>query len=256
MATYKPVVIKNGEFQQLQSGDDLLANGLKAFASGGVNIGGSTDPGAGGLRLEGNPGLTLVTFNNQVPIRMYSTTKSWGFLQNNYTQGDFALWQGTSGAADPFAGTVRLYVGVSGGLNVGATGDVPAGYINVAGALREVTGEAWTAYSPTVTPETGSFTTISSNGHYRKLGKTVLFRMEIFITTNGTAAGSIYATLPVNGLASAGQVLDVNILPSYFSGNAAIESGDTSKIRIFKYDGLYPGGSVKTIYIQGAYESD
>jgi hypothetical protein len=36
MATYKPVVIKTGELQQLQSADDFVANSLQALASGRV----------------------------------------------------------------------------------------------------------------------------------------------------------------------------------------------------------------------------
>lgn len=63
----------------------------------------------------------------------------------------------------------------------------------------------WTAWSPTITAETGTFTTVSSsNCHYQRIGKTVLWVANITITTAGTASGQLRFTVPVSPLSSHG----------------------------------------------------
>lgn len=56
---------------------------------------------------------------------------------------------------------------------------------------------AWTAYTPTVTPGSGSFTAASATGRWQKIGKTVVGSIKITITTNGTAAGYVRCTTPI-----------------------------------------------------------
>ena len=55
---------------------------------------------------------------------------------------------------------------------------------------------AWTAYTPTITTATGSFTTVSAAGRYQRIGKTCLVEFTLNITTNGTAGTVTYLTLP------------------------------------------------------------
>jgi multidrug efflux pump subunit AcrA (membrane-fusion protein) len=55
----------------------------------------------------------------------------------------------------------------------------------------------WTAWTPTVTSETGTITTVGAlNCAYVLLGKTLMGRISIAITTKGTAAGKMNVTLP------------------------------------------------------------
>lgn len=58
---------------------------------------------------------------------------------------------------------------------------------------------AWTAYTPTISSASGSFTTVSASGAYQTIGKTCIVSMTINITTSGTAGSPIYATLPFTG---------------------------------------------------------
>jgi hypothetical protein len=61
---------------------------------------------------------------------------------------------------------------------------------------------AWSTYTPTITAQSGTFTTVSATGRYKQTGKTVVVVIDVVITTAGTAAQSLKATLPVNARAS------------------------------------------------------
>jgi|APCry1669192522_1035417.scaffolds.fasta_scaffold00206_2 hypothetical protein len=56
---------------------------------------------------------------------------------------------------------------------------------------------AWTDYTPTVTPGSGSFTTASATGRWQKIGKTVIGSVKVTITTNGSAADYVRVTTPI-----------------------------------------------------------
>ncbi|KYH01709.1 hypothetical protein [Bradyrhizobium sp. DOA1] len=61
---------------------------------------------------------------------------------------------------------------------------------------------AWATYTPTITSQGGTPTTVSASGRWKRIGKTVIVEVTIVITDKGTATGSITATLPINGRAS------------------------------------------------------
>jgi hypothetical protein len=121
------------------------------------------------------------------------------------------------------------------------------------------------SYSPTywnsasVTPLSGSgtFTNASATCRFLKKGKTVHFRVRIFITTNGTAATYIVVSLPftpqnspAEGLPAYGYIAGSPNLPIVGS------SGGGSNLIITKYDGTYPGADGALIYASGTYEVD
>lgn len=55
----------------------------------------------------------------------------------------------------------------------------------------------WIIYTPTVTAGTGTITTLGAcTASYKVFGKTVFWRADVAITTNGTAAGSVNVSLP------------------------------------------------------------
>jgi hypothetical protein len=112
-----------------------------------------------------------------------------------------------------------------------------------------------TSYTPTIGAATGSFSTASAVGHYIQLGKRVFVRLTVTITTNGTAAGYVTATLPVGTTpndekqaipgketALTGKMVSGTILPN------------TSTLLIQLYDGTYPGASGNVVTVQGWYE--
>lgn len=58
-------------------------------------------------------------------------------------------------------------------------------------------GAAWESWTPTVTPDTGAFTTLGTvTAKYCRINKLFIGYISIAITTNGTAGGSIKFTFP------------------------------------------------------------
>jgi hypothetical protein len=116
---------------------------------------------------------------------------------------------------------------------------------------------AWTVFTPTISANSGAFTSVTGSGRYRQFGKTVFFTMLVDITTNGTAAGFIIATLPTSfRQASSLQYA----FPGIISGGVTtvaitLGSGPGNTIGIFKYDGSYPGSSGVGVYVSGSYEA-
>ena len=55
---------------------------------------------------------------------------------------------------------------------------------------------AYTSYTPTLTASSGSFTSATVSGLYKRIGKVCLVRFQVDITTNGTASGVILVTMP------------------------------------------------------------
>lgn len=123
-------------------------------------------------------------------------------------------------------------------------------------SLTSGAGSSWawiTASAPTITAVSGTITTSSATCKYVQIGKSILFRMNITITTNGSGAGAVVATLPITSSA-------INM--SVGSGRASAVSGKqlqaytsaTNTINIYNYDGTYPGASGELLLINGFFE--
>jgi len=114
---------------------------------------------------------------------------------------------------------------------------------------------AWTSYTPTVTAFAGTLTTVSATGRYKRVGKTVFFSIVITITTNGTGATAVIATLPVTASA--------NAINTAFVGREDAVTGKlligwaatTTQVFIQNYDGTYPGFDGAILGVSGSYES-
>lgn len=114
---------------------------------------------------------------------------------------------------------------------------------------------AWTPYTPTVTPSSGAFTTVSASGRYKQIGKTVHVGLLVNITTNGTAAGNIQVSLPIqcSGLCYAAITgREVNVTGKMLQGYIA---GGSTAMYIWNYDNSYAGGTGYAFYISAVYES-
>lgn len=57
---------------------------------------------------------------------------------------------------------------------------------------------AWTAYTPTVTPQSGSLTSYSAASWYYQVGTIVFWTGVVKITNAGTAGGNMNVSLPFN----------------------------------------------------------
>jgi hypothetical protein len=153
---------------------------------------------------------------------------------------------------DADAAAQRTTLGLAIGTNVQAwDADLDA-------AASSGIAAAWTAYTPTVTAGTGAFTSVSAEGRYMVVGKTVVLQIVVTITTNGTAATWIDATLP---FATANVALNhrqtftgVEDGVTGF-GIAAYALNNSTILRFRKYDATYPGADGNRIAIGGVYEA-
>lgn len=118
-----------------------------------------------------------------------------------------------------------------------------------------------TAYTPTLTPGSGSFTSATAAGFYRKIGRLVYVEVRISITTNGTAAGWIDFTLPfatrnrAGWTTAGGAVLPCReIAVAGFTTSASAWNNSTT-CRIQKIDGTYPGADGYVLLVTGWFEA-
>jgi len=114
----------------------------------------------------------------------------------------------------------------------------------------------WTSYTPTITTGTGSITTLGTvAAKYRLEGKTCFFEISVTITTNGTGATSMKATLPsgpgniVSSVACAGYATATG------KGLVGFLQGGT-QLCVFNNsgDGSYPGADGAILIVNGFYE--
>lgn len=105
------------------------------------------------------------------------------------------------------------------------------------------------AFTPTITAGSGTFTTVSAVGSFMVAGRTFFADIVITITTNGTAAVSVYATLPVTGVNS-----------QVGAGRENAVTGDMLQVylgsgqnyfTIYDYLGNYPGGTGYSLVCSG-----
>jgi len=101
----------------------------------------------------------------------------------------------------------------------------------------------WLTYTPTITAASGTITTLGTVvGRYKMLGaNTVLVYLDISITTNGTGAGNMQATLPFTPAITSvgvGRVMTGGP-PGYAGFVLSITTGTPAGI--LNYDNTYPG---------------
>jgi hypothetical protein len=124
------------------------------------------------------------------------------------------------------------------------------------GGIYSATGtlfvDDWRVYSPVVTTGTGTITTLGTVvGRYKQTQKALYYSLDIPITTNGTGATDVRATLPAT--ASSAIATIGNGKEQAVSGAAlqVLVSASSSTAVITKYDNTYPGGSGTRIYVNG-----
>lgn len=62
---------------------------------------------------------------------------------------------------------------------------------------------AWTAYTPTVSADSGAATTVTAAGRWRQIGSLVVVTLDVTVTNRGTAAGALRVTLPASAASTA-----------------------------------------------------
>jgi len=128
--------------------------------------------------------------------------------------------------------------------------------------LEQITGPniienagPWLPYTPVITAGSGTFTSVSATGRYQQIGKTVIVALQVAIATNGSAATTVTATLPVSASSSNSAVL---------TGRETLNNGKQLQgfivntptlVSIVNYDNSYPGGNGFNLLVSGSYES-
>ena len=127
------------------------------------------------------------------------------------------------------------------------------GQLPVANGGTGDSGTAWTAYTPTITANSGSFTTVSATGTYKTLGKTCWFTTAITITTAGTAGGFMGVSLPVTqvGATLAAYGMEMNSTGYMVKGYIPA----SGVMQVTKYDNATIIGSGYLIRLTGTYET-
>ena len=116
-----------------------------------------------------------------------------------------------------------------------------------------LTDGVWTTYTPTFSASSGTFTTASVSGWYKKVGNVIFFTISFTITTNGTASGSVVLSLPtfanISPCVASGKAVGV----SNKSLSASCAAGTTG-MTVTNYDGTYPGSNGEILNISGSYQ--
>jgi hypothetical protein len=109
---------------------------------------------------------------------------------------------------------------------------------------------AFTTYTPSISAASGSFTTVSATGRYKRIGKVCFVEMVISITTNGTAGGNITASLPFS---STGNFQGI-WREGFATGNCGIISAAGANAVLRTFTNGYPGADSYVIAGSVTYE--
>lgn len=124
-------------------------------------------------------------------------------------------------------------------------------YVTTAESYGEIPSYEEGTWTPSLTPGSGSFTSVTTSGTYTQIGNRVFFSAFITITDNGTAAGYIDMTLPVtpasiNIAVAAANAYSIEAMVAYIITGA--------KVRIYKAGATYPGGTGHVITLSGHFD--
>ncbi|MDE3023234.1 MAG: hypothetical protein KGI54_15525 [Pseudomonadota bacterium] len=123
------------------------------------------------------------------------------------------------------------------------------------GTRSSLRSQSWTAYTPTVSSDSGAFTTVSATGAYQLIDTyTLALRVNIIITTAGTAAGDLHFSLPASLVSAGAQSMagrEVAMTADALAVSIPAGGGTTS---ITTAIGNSPIGNGYNIYISGTIE--
>lgn len=203
---------------------------------------------------------------NGTPVDVPGIAPSGGatgdvLTKNSGTNYDYS-WAAPSGgggstAASALTGTTMASNVVNSSLvGVGTitTGVWNGTTIAVANGGTGDTGTAWTSYTPTITSQTGTFTSTTPTGLYKTIGKTTFVKIKVVINTVGTASGALYATLP-NTAQGEGYVLAGR--ENALTGNMiqAFTRTSSTQLEVLYYNNTSPIAAGGSILISGSYQS-
>jgi hypothetical protein len=177
--------------------------------------------------------------------RRLGVAKAAAIVTNN--EGDFNI-NPQSGRGVSLGG----WCAVQSYLTVAGNADLTAGNAYTVNSINVADDAAWTTYTPTIASGTGSITTLGAvTARYKRQGKRVHVRLSISITTNGTGATSITATLP---LSPAYSFTGSGHEETAYGGLMQVRGAAGGGLTILKADNTYPGANGALIIIGATYE--
>lgn len=211
--------------------------------------------GGGTINLRRSNTDTLGSLSAVVSGGMLGTLSFGGYNSSTYDDGaQIRGYASENWTASAQGSNLRFYTNPVGGSSVVERMRIDSEGLITAGSGSGTSLGAWTSYTPTITAGTGTFTTVSASGKYCQIGKIVVCKFTITITTNGTAAGGILATLPVtaaSGLISTGSGRENSVVGKMLQ----VYNSSTTQATIFNYDNTYPGGNGYSIICSLVYEA-
>lgn len=118
----------------------------------------------------------------------------------------------------------------------------------------DIAGGSWAAYTPVVTAFSGSFGSASATGAYKRIGKTLLVRLNVQVATVGTAATELRASLPSGMSAKEACVLNGHRVDGNPKVVAAVSFVGESYVRIVNTDGSFAGNAGANLVVTGVVE--
>lgn len=110
--------------------------------------------------------------------------------------------------------------------------------------------EEVTNWAPTITAQSGTFTTVSSSGWYTKVGNLVTFFLAITVTNAGTAAGGAIFTLPYTAATS---WVGCGVLTTTPFTSLSVSDGGSNTAIVLEYDGTTAIATGAVMWVSGAF---
>ena len=112
----------------------------------------------------------------------------------------------------------------------------------------------WINFTPTITASSGTITTVAAiaagDCKHRLEGTTCFYDLTFTITTNGTGAGTLIASMPYQSK----KTTSSGVGRSGVTMIVGVSQNGIARVDMNKYDGTYPGADATTIRITGSYE--
>jgi hypothetical protein len=117
-----------------------------------------------------------------------------------------------------------------------------------------IAAAAWSAFTPTISAQTGTLTSASGAGRFLQIGKMIMGTVTITITTAGTGAGILQFTLPVT--AQAGSNVAYGVGRSFNAGNMQHAFAMSTTLGgCLDYDNNTPIADGETVFVNFMYEA-
>lgn len=218
---FPQITIQNIRLETISSGNTINARGGLLLSGPGLVFGPSAgnhvfgghqgQMGLGNYEIAGSPGVScshIYGYSNFFYWTEGSTTTISApitvFTYVTLIQGAAGLMGGQTFVNKSNVTGARFLIGQGSYIDTGTGGDftyLPGNFAGsvVAGGFydSETDNLQWTAFTPTITPDGGSFTSASVAMRYKKVGNVVFYAGALTVTTVGTATGRVTLSLPV-----------------------------------------------------------